>query len=230
MLCVWFAVRFAAPEASLSSAQVFVCRSGSAADTQNISAYVAHYLRQHEMDVGEPDVATAANIAMQIVYGNKARSRIACTVCRRLHVLLSLISAVVERVLLSGQCRPAFALQTPSVECTSANGSQARDVNDCYVQNNLSAGMIVAGHDARDGGSVYALPLGGTLVKVPFSIGERSVCLGSRCHPAVRFAVSLRQCHGACAILTDCCLAVSYDGRFCVRRDIDPGRPSYHLP
>ena len=55
-------------------AQVFVCRSGSAADTQNISAFVAHYLRQHEMDVGgEPDVATAANIAMQIVYNNKAR-------------------------------------------------------------------------------------------------------------------------------------------------------------
>jgi 20S proteasome alpha/beta subunit len=53
--------------------QVFVCRSGSAADTQNISAYVAHYLRQHEMDVGEPDVATAANIAMQIVYNNKVR-------------------------------------------------------------------------------------------------------------------------------------------------------------
>ena len=39
------------------------------------------------------------------------------------------------------------------------------------MQNNLSAGMIVAGWDARDGGSVYALPLGGTLVKVPFSIG-----------------------------------------------------------
>ena len=49
-----------------------MCRSGSAADTQNISSYVAHYLRQHEMDVGEPDVATAANIAMQIVYNNKA--------------------------------------------------------------------------------------------------------------------------------------------------------------
>ncbi len=46
------------------------------------------------------------------------------------------------------------------------------------AQNNLSAGMIVAGHDARDGGSVYALPLGGTLVKVPFSIGERPVRLG----------------------------------------------------
>ena len=45
----------------------------------------------------------------------------------------------------------------------------------CFtVQNNLSAGMIVAGYDARDGGSVYALPLGGTLVKVPFSIGARS--------------------------------------------------------
>ena len=64
------------PFQTLSAAvvmQVFVCRSGSAADTQNISAYVAHYLRQHEMDVGEPDVATAANIAMQIVYNNKVR-------------------------------------------------------------------------------------------------------------------------------------------------------------
>ena len=39
------------------------------------------------------------------------------------------------------------------------------------LQNNLSAGMIVAGWDKKDGGSVYALPLGGSLIKVPFSIG-----------------------------------------------------------
>ena len=35
----------------------------------------------------------------------------------------------------------------------------------------LQAGLIVAGWDARDGGSVFGVPLGGTLVKVPFTIG-----------------------------------------------------------
>lgn len=35
----------------------------------------------------------------------------------------------------------------------------------------LQAGMIIAGWDASEGGAVYALPLGGTLLKVPFSIG-----------------------------------------------------------
>ena len=41
----------------------------------------------------------------------------------------------------------------------------------CLAQNMLQAGLIVAGWDKREGGSVYALPLGGTLIKVPFSIG-----------------------------------------------------------
>jgi 20S proteasome subunit beta 1 len=35
----------------------------------------------------------------------------------------------------------------------------------------LQAGLIVAGWDRREGGSVYAIPLGGTLVRVPFAIG-----------------------------------------------------------
>lgn len=49
-----------------------MCRSGSAADTQAISAYVEHYIEQHEMELGR-DVAvkTAANLAMQLVYNNK---------------------------------------------------------------------------------------------------------------------------------------------------------------
>lgn len=38
-------------------------------------------------------------------------------------------------------------------------------------KNMLQAGMIVAGWDARDGGSVYGIPLGGTLLKVPFTLG-----------------------------------------------------------
>ena len=44
-------------------------------------------------------------------------------------------------------------------------------VSRLVLQNNLSAGMIVAGWDKHEGGSVYTLPLGGSLIKVPFSIG-----------------------------------------------------------
>ena len=65
------------------------------------------------------------------------------------------------------------------------------------TQNNLSAGMIVAGHDARDGGSVYALPLGGTLVKVPFSIGENATRWGQPLLYAVLHFVCTT-CRGAC--------------------------------
>ena len=36
----------------------------------------------------------------------------------------------------------------------------------------LQAGLIVAGWDKHEGGAVYAIPLGGTLIKVPFTIGE----------------------------------------------------------
>jgi 20S proteasome subunit beta 1 len=35
----------------------------------------------------------------------------------------------------------------------------------------LQAGLIIAGWDAHDGAAVWALPLGGTLLKVPYAIG-----------------------------------------------------------
>lgn len=38
-------------------------------------------------------------------------------------------------------------------------------------KNQLQAGLIIAGWDKHNGGSVYAIPLGGTLLKVPYSIG-----------------------------------------------------------
>lgn len=42
----------------------------------------------------------------------------------------------------------------------------------CYNNKDyLSAGVIVAGWDPVDGGSVYTIPSGGTSLKVPFSIG-----------------------------------------------------------
>jgi hypothetical protein len=43
---------------------------------------------------------------------------------------------------------------------------------DSLLQELLQAGLIVAGYDSKGGGQVYALPLGGTLVQAPFSIGE----------------------------------------------------------
>jgi 20S proteasome subunit beta 1 len=41
----------------------------------------------------------------------------------------------------------------------------------CYEnKNSLMAGVIVAGWDPVDGGSVYSIPLGGTCLKVPFAL------------------------------------------------------------
>ena len=55
------------------SLQVFVCRSGSAADTQAITAYVQYYLHQHQMELNDETlVKTAASFATKLVYSNKA--------------------------------------------------------------------------------------------------------------------------------------------------------------
>ncbi|GAB4823990.1 hypothetical protein N2152v2_011036 [Parachlorella kessleri] len=89
--------------------RIYICRSGSAADTQNLSRYVTWFLEQHQMELGEEaEVKTAAKLAQEMAYQNK---------------------------------------------------------------NYLQAGLIVAGWDKREGGSVYGIPLGGTLVKSPFTIG-----------------------------------------------------------
>ena len=54
--------------------------------------------------------------------------------------------------------------------CAFASWSES-----CDVQETLQAGLIVAGWDKEEGGSVYAVPLGGTLVKCPFAIGTPSL-------------------------------------------------------
>ena len=42
----------------------------------------------------------------------------------------------------------------------------------CYdYKDRISAGVIVAGWDPVEGGSVYTVPMGGTCLKVPFAIG-----------------------------------------------------------
>lgn len=52
--------------------KIFLCRSGSAADTQALTGMVKHYLSQHILELGEdPAVATAANLFRIIAYNNK---------------------------------------------------------------------------------------------------------------------------------------------------------------
>jgi len=54
--------------------KVWICRSGSAADTQNVSWTVSHALEQHCQMTQEPcDVRTAANIVREVVYSYKDR-------------------------------------------------------------------------------------------------------------------------------------------------------------
>jgi len=51
---------------------VFLCRSGSAADTQLVSDYVRYFAQQHSMELeGEISVKTVANLTKSINYNNK---------------------------------------------------------------------------------------------------------------------------------------------------------------
>merc|ERR1711865_184499 len=51
---------------------VCVCRSGSAADTQALTALVCHYIRQHKLEIGEnPEVSTVAKLFNMMNYSNK---------------------------------------------------------------------------------------------------------------------------------------------------------------
>ncbi|CAM8961315.1 unnamed protein product [Rhodiola kirilowii] len=88
---------------------VYVCRSGSAADSQVVSDYVRYFLHQHTIQLGQPaTVKAAANLVRLLSYNNK---------------------------------------------------------------NNLQTGMIVGGWDKYEGGKIYGVPLGGTLIEQPFAIG-----------------------------------------------------------
>lgn len=136
--------------------KVFVCRSGSAADTQAISGIVEAQIAQHQMELGSAvDVKTVATLAMHLLYENK---------------------------------------------------------------NMLQAGMIVAGWDDEGGGSVFALPLGGSLIKVPFSIGgSGSAYIYGFCDRNWKPDMTAEQCHAF--VVQAVTLAIGRDGSSggCVR-------------
>ncbi|KAJ1939836.1 Proteasome subunit beta type-1 [Linderina pennispora] len=66
----------------------------------------------------------------------------------------------------------------------------------CYQnKNNLSAGIIVAGWDERDGASVYNIPLGGSLHREPFAIGgSGSTYIYGYCDKVFRPDLSRDEC------------------------------------
>jgi len=52
--------------------RIYVCRSGSAADTQYVSEYVIYALDMHAVELGEPPlVKTASSLIQQMCYYNK---------------------------------------------------------------------------------------------------------------------------------------------------------------
>jgi len=54
--------------------KIFVCRSGSAADTQALTGFVQNYLSQHAVEIGGlPSVNTCANLFKVFAYNNKDR-------------------------------------------------------------------------------------------------------------------------------------------------------------
>eukprot|EP00669_Euglena_mutabilis_P011413 TRINITY_DN6063_c0_g1_i1.p1 TRINITY_DN6063_c0_g1~~TRINITY_DN6063_c0_g1_i1.p1 ORF type:complete len:247 (+),score=62.78 TRINITY_DN6063_c0_g1_i1:23-742(+) len=51
---------------------IYICRSGNAADTEMLQDYVTHYLNQHSLEKGSaPLVKTAARLFQQLCYGNR---------------------------------------------------------------------------------------------------------------------------------------------------------------
>ncbi|TQE08532.1 hypothetical protein C1H46_005838 [Malus baccata] len=88
---------------------IYLCRSGSAADSQIVSDYVRHFLHQHTIQLGQPaTVKVAANLIRLFSYNNK---------------------------------------------------------------NMLQTGLIIGGWDKYEGGKIYGVPLGGTILEQPFAIG-----------------------------------------------------------
>jgi len=68
--------------------------------------------------------------------------------------------------------------------------------NQCYHQrDDVSAGIIVAGWDAREGGQVYSIPLGGMCVRQPITIGgSGSTFLYGHCDNEYKKGMSKEEC------------------------------------
>uniref|UniRef100_A0A0D3BM11 Proteasome endopeptidase complex n=1 Tax=Brassica oleracea var. oleracea TaxID=109376 RepID=A0A0D3BM11_BRAOL len=119
---------------------VYVCRSGSAADSQVVSDYVRYFLHQHTIQLGQPaTVKVSANLIRMLAYNNK------------------LFNSLKNDYLLME------VLKVPVLNATV--------YHELNKNNMLQTGLIVGGWDKYEGGKIYGIPLGGTVVEQPFAIG-----------------------------------------------------------
>ena len=130
--------------------RVYVCRSGSAADTQNIAAAVAWHLEQMAVERGgkEAGVLAAARMLSRITYQNK--------------------DALQAGLIVAGY-------DEADADATASGGEH--------------------GESSGGGGVVYAVPLGGTMVRVPFAIGgSGSAYITGLCDKLWRPGMSADEC------------------------------------
>ena len=82
----------------------------------------------------------------------------------------------------------------------------------CYEnKDRLLAGIIVAGYDKEKGGQVYSVPIGGSLVQQPFSIGgSGSSFIYGYCDAHYKDSFTREECEAF--VVTALSLAMSRDG------------------
>jgi len=82
----------------------------------------------------------------------------------------------------------------------------------CYSNKNaLMAGIIVAGWDKRNGGQVWTIPLGGSLVRQPFSIGgSGSTYIYGFCDTKYKKGMTRKECEEF--VVSALALAMARDG------------------
>lgn len=133
--------------------RIYVCRSGSAADTQAISDYVRYFLVRFISCF----ISFSARNVLRPHIDSTFRSGLRSPVLRltRSHSRLKDM-----HTLELGGDQPLVKTAAALVQRMCYENKEA-----------LMAGMIVAGWDANDGGQVFTIPLGGLKVRQPFSIG-----------------------------------------------------------
>ncbi|KAM7486483.1 hypothetical protein LguiA_002492 [Lonicera macranthoides] len=154
---------------------VYLCRSGSAADSQIVSDYVRYFLHQHTFCGG--------------AYQEKTREKTGFCAERRSDFVGERLSDFVQEedgslerdiplvsFSLGGVgClfRAWIQLGQPATVKVAANLVRLLSYNN---KNMLQTGLIIGGWDKHEGGKIYGVPLGGTILEQPFTIGAISLC------------------------------------------------------
>uniref|UniRef100_A0A7N2N4A3 Proteasome subunit beta n=1 Tax=Quercus lobata TaxID=97700 RepID=A0A7N2N4A3_QUELO len=167
---------------------VYVCRSGSAADSQIVSDYVRYFLHQHTIQLGQPaTVKVAANLVRLLAYNNKNMLQTGMIVGGwdkyeggKIYGV-PLGGTIIEQPFSIGGLALYVPYYMTLLSFYQGSGSSylygffdqawKEGMTKDEAENMLQTGMIVGGWDKYEGGKIYGVPLGGTIIEQPFSIG-----------------------------------------------------------